>query len=72
MIAATDQGVWIVDDKSEVKFRSVTIASIGKEEVVVSGGVQAGEKVVALGAHLLHEGQIVNLPNEEKSSYAKF
>ncbi|HTF76637.1 MAG TPA: efflux RND transporter periplasmic adaptor subunit, partial [Bradyrhizobium sp.] len=65
-------GVWIVDDKSEVKFRSVTIASIGKEEVVVSGGVQAGEKVVALGAHLLHEGQIVNLPNEEKSSYAKF
>src|SRR5438105_2003417 len=68
-------GVWIVDDKSEVKFRSVTIASIGKEEVVVSGGVQAGEKVVALGAHLLHEGQVVNVPNEEKkekSSYAKF
>src|SRR5438046_16449 len=68
-------GVWIVDDKSEVKFRSVTIASIGKEEVVVSGGVQAGEKVVALGAHLLHEGQIVNLQNEEKkekASYAKF
>src|SRR5213082_750751 len=68
-------GVWIVDGKSEVKFRSVTIASIGKEEVVVSGGVQAGEKVVALGAHLLHEGQVVNLPNEEKkekASYAKF
>jgi RND family efflux transporter MFP subunit len=59
-------GVWIVDDKSEVKFRSVTIASIGKEEVVVSGGVQAGEKVVALGAHLLHEGQVVNLAKEEK------
>ena len=68
-------GVWIVDEKSEVKFRSVTIASIGKEEVVVSGGVQAGEKVVALGAHLLHEGQVVNVPNEEKkekASYAKF
>ena len=65
-------GVWIVDEKSEVKFRSVTIASIGKEEVVVSGGVQAGEKVVALGAHLLHEGQVVNLSNEEKASYAKF
>jgi RND family efflux transporter MFP subunit len=65
-------GVWIVDDKSEVKFRFVTIASIGKEEVVVSGGVQAGEKVVALGAHLLHESQVVNLPNKEKPSYAKF
>src|SRR5213596_2799210 len=68
-------GVWIVDDKSEVKFRSVQIASVGKEQVVLSSGVQAGEKVVALGAHLLHEGQVVNLSNEEKkekASYAKF
>src|SRR6184192_1554568 len=63
-------GVWIVNDKSEVKFRSVKIASIGQEEVVVSHGVDAGEKVVALGAHLLHEGQVVNAAKEE--SYAKF
>lgn len=69
-------GVWIVDDKSEVKFRSVTIASIGQEQVVLSSGVRAGETVVALGAHLLHEGQIVNAAKvektEEKKSYAKF
>ena len=61
-----------MNDKSEVKFRFVQIASIGQEEIVVSHGVGAGEKVVALGAHLLHEGQVVNLPNEEKTSYAKF
>jgi RND family efflux transporter MFP subunit len=65
-------GVWIVDDKWEVKFRFVQIASIGQEEVVVSRGVDAGEKVVALGAHLLHEGQVVNLTNEVKISNAKF
>lgn len=68
-------GVWIVDDKSEVKFRSVTIASIGQEQIVLSNGVQAGEKLVALGAHLLHEGQVVKVPNEEKknkASYANF
>jgi RND family efflux transporter MFP subunit len=69
-------GVWIVDGKSEVKFRSVTIASIGQEEVVVSHGLDAGEKVVALGAHLLHEGQVINAAKadkkEEKRSYAKF
>jgi RND family efflux transporter MFP subunit len=65
-------GVWIVDDKSEVKFRFVQITSIGQEEVVVSRGVQAGEMLVALGAHLLHEGQVVNLPIKEKKSYAKF
>jgi hypothetical protein len=64
-------GVWIVDDKSEVKFRRVQIASIGQEEVVVSHGVDADEKVVALGAHLLHEGQVVNFGNKEKISNAK-
>jgi RND family efflux transporter MFP subunit len=64
-------GVWIVNGKSEVKFRSVTIASIGQEEVVVSHGVAAGEKVVALGAHLLHEGQVINFSNEERISNAK-
>src|SRR6185436_16674211 len=63
-------GVWIVDDKSEVKFRSVQVASIGQEEVVVSGGIETGEKVVALGAHLLHEGQVVNFGNEGKTSNA--
>ena len=69
-------GVWVVDDKSEVTFRHVAIASIGQEEVVVSSGVEAGEKVVALGAHLLQEGQVVSAANEEKKEekkpYAKF
>lgn len=65
-------GVWIVNDKSEVKFRSVQITSIGQEEVVVSCGVQAGEKLVALGAHRLHEGQVVNQAKEEKISHATF
>jgi len=65
-------GVWIVDDKSEVKFRSVQIASIGQEEAVVCRGLEPNEKVVALGAHLLHEGQVVNIANAEKISHAKF
>jgi RND family efflux transporter MFP subunit len=69
-------GVWIVDEKSEVKFRSVAIASIGNEKVIVSRGVEVGENVVALGAHLLHEGQVVSAANVEKkgekTSYAKF
>lgn len=67
----TGPGVWIVDDKSEVKFRAVDIASIGQEEAVVSGGVEVGEKLVALGAHLLHDGQVVN-PAKEEKAYGKF
>jgi len=65
-------GVWIVNDKSEVEFRAVTIASIGREEVILSRGVQAGETVVALGAHLLHEGQAVARLHEEDASHAGF
>jgi RND family efflux transporter MFP subunit len=64
-------GVWIVNGKSEVKFRAVVVVSIGKEEAVVRG-IAVGETVVALGAHLLHEGQVVTLPDEKEASYAKF
>lgn len=59
----TQPGVWIVNAKSEVRFRSIQIASMGREEVVVSGGIEIGEKVVALGAHLLHEEQVVKIGN---------
>jgi RND family efflux transporter MFP subunit len=65
-------GVWVVGETPKVTFRLVTIASIGKEEIVLSRGVDPGEKVVALGAHLLHEGQIVNPANLETISDAKF
>ncbi|MBX3389565.1 MAG: efflux RND transporter periplasmic adaptor subunit [Phycisphaeraceae bacterium] len=62
--AVTDRGsgpgVWIVNGRSEVAFRPVQVASIGKEDIVISRGIEAGEKVIALGAHLLHEGQTVN------------
>jgi RND family efflux transporter MFP subunit len=65
-------GVWIVNGKSEVSFRPVMIASIGREEIVVSGDLTAGESVVALGPHLLHEGQTVNLKNAKNTPDASF
>jgi RND family efflux transporter MFP subunit len=65
-------GVWVVNGKSEVNFRIVTIASIGREEIVVSRGIDAGESVVTLGPHLLHEGQTVNLKNEKTLPDATF
>lgn len=65
-------GVWVVQGNSEVRFRFIEIASIGREEAVVARGIDAGEKVVALGAHLLHEGQVVSPANKEKTSHARF
>jgi RND family efflux transporter MFP subunit len=64
-------GVWIVNDRSEVNFRFVQVASIGREDIVASRGIEAGEKVVALGAHLLHEGQAVNPAGEGAMYHAQ-
>ncbi|MBB4200468.1 efflux transporter periplasmic adaptor subunit [Rhodoblastus sphagnicola] len=52
-------GVWIVDRAaSTVSFKPVTILRLAGETAIISG-VHAGEPVVALGAHLLHEGAAI-------------
>jgi PAS domain-containing protein len=49
-------GVWVVDADSRVVFRNVQVRRLTDETAIVSG-VDAGERVVALGAHLLHQGE---------------
>jgi RND family efflux transporter MFP subunit len=52
-------GVWVIDQAtSTVGFRPVTIRRLGGETAIVSG-LEPGERVAALGAHLLHEGEAV-------------
>lgn len=54
-------GVWIVDPASLlVSFRPIRIRRLAEENAVVSG-VDSGERVVALGAHLLHQGERVRI-----------
>lgn len=60
-------GVWTVNERGEVSFRPVKIDSVGRDRVVVSTGIEAGNAVVALGAHLLHEGQVINRIDEAKA-----
>lgn len=53
-------GIWTLPPgKTTVKWQPVHVASIGDEEAVVSSGLSQGQRFVALGAHLLHEGQAV-------------
>jgi RND family efflux transporter MFP subunit len=64
--AITDRGngpgVWIVDEASRaVTFRPVTILRLGEEETYVGGGLRSGEHIIALGAHLLTEGQHIRV-----------
>ncbi len=55
-------GVWVFNDKSStVSFRRVRILRLGEEYAIVSNGVRPEEQIVALGAHLLSEGQAVRI-----------
>ena len=58
-------GVWVVDPhSSSVLLRAVQVRRLAKEIAVVSG-VEPGERVVALGAHLLHQGERVRLVDDK-------
>lgn len=55
-------GVWqIAGPPATVAWRPVEVVSLSDESATVSGELKAGEPIVALGAHLLHEGERVRL-----------
>jgi RND family efflux transporter MFP subunit len=59
-------GVWLVEGETpRVTWRAVQIAGLSGEAASVTGNLQAGDRVVALGAHLLHEGEHVRLAQSE-------
>ena len=59
-------GVWLIDgEKRTVSWRAVRIAGLDDETASVIGNLAAGDRVVALGAHLLHEGDRVRLTASE-------
>ena len=59
-------GVWLVEGETpRVTWRAVQIAGLSGEAASVVGNLEAGDRVVALGAHLLHEGEHVRLAQSE-------
>ncbi|WP_226458866.1 efflux RND transporter periplasmic adaptor subunit [Quatrionicoccus australiensis] len=60
-------GVWLVkaqDDQGQglqASWRAVQVTGLSGESAAISGGLAAGDRVVVLGAHLLHEGEAVRL-----------
>ena len=58
-------GVWLIEGESpQVTWRAVKIAHLSDEMASVVGNLKVGDPVVALGAHLLHEGEHVRLRGE--------
>ena len=67
--ALTDRGkgpgVWVLDEKSStVSFQAVKVLHLEAEDAILSGGVQPGEQIIALGTHLLSEGQRVRVEDQ--------
>jgi len=59
-------GVWVYDRAaSSVSFHLVRVVQLADETATLSSGVHIGEPIVALGGHLLYEGEHVRVTRYE-------
>lgn len=56
-------GVWVIRNGKQpsVTWRPVRIAALGEETATITSGLKAGERIVAMGAQLLHDGEPVRV-----------
>lgn len=61
--AGRGPGVWIVraGARPTVAWRAVQVSAIGEETAIVAAGLNTGDRFVAMGAHMLHQGQSVRV-----------
>jgi multidrug efflux pump subunit AcrA (membrane-fusion protein) len=58
----TGTSVWVINsDTSSLSRRTVEVARLGSETALVSKGLEPGEQILALGAHLVQEGERVKI-----------
>lgn len=66
--AGKGAGVWAVSgNPAKVTWRAVHVRGMGDDTVRIDGAVKPGERVVALGAHLLHEGETVRVDSAARA-----
>ncbi|MBB5393206.1 MULTISPECIES: efflux RND transporter periplasmic adaptor subunit [unclassified Herbaspirillum] len=55
-------GVWVVQgEPGKASWRPVSVLRLNEDSASVSGSLKRGDRIVALGAHLLREGQAVRI-----------
>lgn len=60
--AGKGPGVWLVQgNPAKVSWRPVTVLGLADDSARIAGPLKQGERIVALGPHLLREGQQVRL-----------
>jgi multidrug efflux pump subunit AcrA (membrane-fusion protein) len=64
--------VWVIHpETSTVSRQSVEVAKLGSETALISKGLKPGEQILALGVHLVKEGELVKTlpgPTQERKS----
>lgn len=64
-------GVWVIaGTPATVTWRAVQVLGLSDDSARIAGDLAAGEQVVALGAHLLRDGEKVRLPQQSEASVA--
>jgi RND family efflux transporter MFP subunit len=59
-------GVWLVEgEMPRVTWRAVQVTGLGSETASVVGELSAGDRVVALGAHLLRDGEHIRVSGSD-------
>jgi RND family efflux transporter MFP subunit len=54
--------VWVIDPaSSSLARRFVEVAKLGSETALIDKGIKPGERILALGAHLVHDGEKVRI-----------
>lgn len=63
--AGKGPGVWVIQGQpAKVNWRPVTVQRLGDDTALVSAQLKRGERIVALGAHLLREGSPVRIADQ--------
>ncbi|MEO9332532.1 efflux RND transporter periplasmic adaptor subunit [Ectopseudomonas guguanensis] len=60
--AGKGPGIWLIrGEPAQVAWTPVSVQGLGDESARIAGAIRPGDRIVALGAHLLRDGQPVRL-----------
>lgn len=69
--AGKGPGVWIIQgEPAKVSWRPVTVRRLGDDNAHIAGQLKQGDRIVALGAHLLREGEQVRVAGQAAAATA--
>ncbi|MBT2337148.1 efflux RND transporter periplasmic adaptor subunit [Variovorax paradoxus] len=63
--AGKGPGVWVISgEPAKVNWRAVVVEHLDDDAARIAGQLKQGDRIVALGAHLLHEGEQVRVAGQ--------